>query len=44
MLSLKQPSATRWLSLEMAVKGIRANWVSLVLELKEEENAKLPSS
>ena len=37
LLSLKQPSATRWLSLERAVKGIRANWVALVLELEEEE-------
>ncbi|KAF3833185.1 hypothetical protein F7725_026850 [Dissostichus mawsoni] len=37
LLSLKQPSATRWLSLERAVKGIRANWVALVLELQEEE-------
>lgn len=37
LLSLKQPAATRWLSLERAVKGIRANWVALVLELEEEE-------
>ncbi|KAI4822431.1 hypothetical protein KUCAC02_007982 [Chaenocephalus aceratus] len=37
LLSLKQPSATRWLSLDRAVKGIRANWVALVLELQEEE-------
>ncbi|KAK1878735.1 Transmembrane protein C17orf113 [Dissostichus eleginoides] len=37
LLSLKHPSATRWLSLERAVKGIRANWVALVLELEEEE-------
>ncbi|KAL1261177.1 hypothetical protein QQF64_034240 [Cirrhinus molitorella] len=40
LLSLKQPSATRWLSLERAVKGIRANWVSLVMELEEEENSR----
>ncbi|KAF3835668.1 hypothetical protein F7725_028226 [Dissostichus mawsoni] len=30
----------RWLSLERAVKGIRANWVALVLELQEEEAAR----
>ena len=40
LLSLKQPSATRWLSLERAVKGMRANWVALVLELEEEEAAR----
>lgn len=40
LLSLKQPSATRWLSLERALKGICANWVSLVLELEEEKNSK----
>ncbi|XP_076591239.1 uncharacterized protein C17orf113-like [Chaetodon auriga] len=40
LLSLKQPSATRWLSLERAVKGIRANWAALVSELSEEEDAK----
>lgn len=40
LLSLKQPSATRWLSLERAVKGVRANWVALVLELEEEEASK----
>lgn len=40
LLSLKQPSATRWLSLERAVKGVRANWAALVSELDEEEAAK----
>ncbi|KAI4785163.1 hypothetical protein KUCAC02_037927 [Chaenocephalus aceratus] len=40
LLSLKQLSATRWLSLERAVKGMRANWVALVLELQEEEAAR----
>lgn len=40
MLSLNQPSATCWPSLERTVKGIHANRVSLVLELKEEENAR----
>uniref|UniRef100_A0A8C6STB8 HAT C-terminal dimerisation domain-containing protein n=1 Tax=Neogobius melanostomus TaxID=47308 RepID=A0A8C6STB8_9GOBI len=35
-LSLKQPCATRWLSLERAVKGIRANWACVVMELEEE--------
>ncbi|GLD45624.1 transmembrane protein C17orf113 homolog [Lates japonicus] len=40
LLSLKQPSATRWLSLERAVKGIRANWAAVVSELREEEDAK----
>ncbi|KAK1902580.1 Transmembrane protein C17orf113 [Dissostichus eleginoides] len=40
LLSLKQPSAIRWLSLERAVKGIRANRVALVLELQEEEAAR----
>ncbi|KAK5899933.1 hypothetical protein CesoFtcFv8_009358 [Champsocephalus esox] len=35
LLSLKQPSATRWLSLERAVKGIRANWVAMVLQEEE---------
>ncbi|KAL2086047.1 hypothetical protein ACEWY4_017106 [Coilia grayii] len=33
-------SATRWLSLERAVKGIHNNWVALVLELEEEEAAR----
>uniref|UniRef100_A0A673AIY5 HAT C-terminal dimerisation domain-containing protein n=1 Tax=Sphaeramia orbicularis TaxID=375764 RepID=A0A673AIY5_9TELE len=37
LLSLKQPSATRWLSLERAVKGVRTNWAALVMELEEEE-------
>ncbi len=40
LLSLKQPSATRWLSLERTVKGIRANWAALVSELEEEEVAR----
>ncbi len=40
LLSLKQPLATCWLSLEKAVKDIRANWVSLVLELEEEDNSR----
>lgn len=40
LLSLKQPSATRWLSLERAVKGVHANWFSLLLELEEEENSR----
>ena len=30
--------ATSWLSLERAVKGIRANWAALVSELGEEED------
>lgn len=37
LLSLKQPSATHWLSLERAVKGVRAIWAALVLELEEEK-------
>uniref|UniRef100_A0A4W6FPJ6 HAT C-terminal dimerisation domain-containing protein n=1 Tax=Lates calcarifer TaxID=8187 RepID=A0A4W6FPJ6_LATCA len=40
LLSLKQPSATRRLSLERAVKGTRANWAAVVSELREEEDAK----
>ncbi|KAK0148970.1 Transmembrane protein C17orf113 [Merluccius polli] len=40
LLSLKQPSPTRWLSLERAVKGICANWAAVVSELREEEDAK----
>lgn len=40
LLSLKQSLASCWLSLEKTVKGIRANWVSLVSELEEEENSR----
>uniref|UniRef100_A0A673CDH4 HAT C-terminal dimerisation domain-containing protein n=1 Tax=Sphaeramia orbicularis TaxID=375764 RepID=A0A673CDH4_9TELE len=37
LLSLKQPSAKCWLSLERAVKGVCTNWATLVMELEEEE-------
>uniref|UniRef100_A0A672Z5U1 HAT C-terminal dimerisation domain-containing protein n=1 Tax=Sphaeramia orbicularis TaxID=375764 RepID=A0A672Z5U1_9TELE len=37
LLSLKQQSATCWVSLERVIKGVRTNWAALVLELVEEE-------
>ncbi|KAJ8378389.1 hypothetical protein AAFF_G00242770 [Aldrovandia affinis] len=36
MTSLKQPCAVHWLSLHMAVEGIKRNWPALVIELNKE--------
>ncbi|KAK7901313.1 hypothetical protein WMY93_018082 [Mugilogobius chulae] len=37
-----QKTATRWLSLERAVKGMRANWACVVKELEEEAARQCP--
>lgn len=44
VLSLKQPCATRWLSLERAVKGIRGNWACVIIELDEEAARGCPTA